>query len=85
MDLNMNQHDLDLWEQGKLKAFAVPQGGVDSLNIGQIVGIKEPFKRLTVTEEFEKDGETRERKVPVGVMYKQSILLCTEFSLSPLL
>lgn len=69
MDLNMNQRDLELWEQGKLKAFAVPQG-VDDLSVGQTVGIKEPFKRLTVTEEFEKDGETRERKVPVGVMYR---------------
>lgn len=27
MALNMNQRDLELWEQGKLKAFAVPQGG----------------------------------------------------------
>ena len=37
MDLNMNQRDLELWEQGKLKAFAVPQG-VDDLSVGQTVG-----------------------------------------------
>lgn len=51
MYLNMNLRDLELWEQGKLKMFAIPQKNAEEINAGQTVEIKEPFKKLTVTEE----------------------------------
>lgn len=70
MYLNMNLRDLELWEQGKLKMFAIPQKNAEEINAGQTVEIKEPFKKLTVTEEIEVDGEAQERKVPVGIMYR---------------
>lgn len=70
MNLVMNLRDIALWEQGRLKAFAVPQMEAEDLSVGQTVGIKEPFKKLTVTETVEKDGELREKKVLVGIMYR---------------
>lgn len=70
MNLNMNLHDLALWEQERLKAFAIPHKDADNIIIGQTVGIKEPFKKLTITEPFEKDGKTQDKKVCVGVKYR---------------
>lgn len=70
MNLVMNLRDIALWEQGRLKAFAVPQTEAEDLSVGQTVGIKEPFKKLTVTEVVEKDGEPQEKKMLVGVMYR---------------
>ena len=38
--------------------------------MGEVVNILEPFKRLTIFEPVEKDGETTEKKVTVGIIYR---------------
>ena len=38
--------------------------------IGEVVNILELFKRLTIFEPVEKDGETTEKKVTVGIIYR---------------
>lgn len=70
MNLNMSLRDINLWKQGKLKAFVIPYEDACSINVGQTVGIKEPFKKLMVAEEFEKDGDILKKQVCVGVMYR---------------
>lgn len=56
MNLPMNLNDIDLWEKELLKGFALPLGFLPE--IGEVVNILEPFKRLTIFEPVEKDGET---------------------------
>lgn len=75
MNLTMNLRDLELWEQGKLKVFAVPAEMVDEENI-QTVGIKEPFRRITTLETVEKDGEEQEKKILAGVKYRFDERVC---------
>lgn len=70
MNFVMDLRDIALWEQGRLKAFAIPQIGAEDLVVGQTIGIKEPFKKLTITEIVEKDGERKEKKTLVGIMYR---------------
>ena len=55
----MNLRDLNLWEKGQLKGFALPLGFLPE--IGETVNILEPFKRLFIVEEIEKDGEIAEK------------------------
>lgn len=57
-----------LWEKELLKGFALPLGFLPE--IGEVVNILEPFKRLTIFEPVEKDGETTEKKVTVGIIYR---------------
>ena len=64
------KRDLTLWDRGDLRVFAVPQDKSEDLRFGQTVGIKEPFKKIMVTERFEKDEEIQEKKVLAGVMYR---------------
>ena len=54
--------------EGTLKGFALPLGFLPE--IGEVVNILEPFKRLTIFEPVEKDGETTEKKVTVGIIYR---------------
>ena len=68
MNLPMNLNDIDLWEKELLKGFALPLGFLPE--IGEVVNILEPFKRLTIFEPVEKDGETTEKKVTVGIIYR---------------
>ena len=70
MNLVMNLRDLELLEQGTLKAFAVPQSWIDDADLSQPIGIREPFKRLTIMETVENNGETQEKKTLVGVKYR---------------
>lgn len=50
MNIALNLHDLELLDAGRLKAFAVPYSkDLDLLCDGNVIGIKEPFKRLTTT------------------------------------
>ena len=51
-----------------MKGFALPLGFLPE--IGEVVNILEPFKRLTIFEPVEKDGETTEKKVTVGIIYR---------------
>lgn len=67
MNLPMNLNDIDLWEKELLKGFALPLGFLPE--IGEVVNILEPFKRLTIFEPVEKDGETTEKKVTVGIIW----------------
>lgn len=60
MNLPMNLNDIDLWEKELLKGFALPLGFLPE--IGEVVNILEPFKRLTIFEPVEKDGETTEKE-----------------------
>ena len=71
MNLPMNLNDIDLWEKELLKGFALPLGFLPE--IGEVVNILEPFKRLTIFEPVEKDGETTEKKVTVGIIYRTSM------------
>ena len=64
----MNLRDLNLWEKGQLKGFALPLGFLPE--IGETVNILEPFKRLFIVEEIEKDGEIAEKKTTVGIVYR---------------
>ena len=66
MNLQMNLRDLNLWEKGQLKGFALPLGFLPE--IGETVNILEPFKRLFIVEEIEKDGEIAEKKTTVGIV-----------------
>ena len=68
MNLPMNLNDIDLWEKELLKGFALPLGFLPE--IGEVVNILEPFKRLTIFEPVEKDGETTEKRVTVGIIYR---------------
>lgn len=68
MYLPMNLNDISLWEKGLLKGFALPLGFLPE--IGEVANILEPFKRLTIFEPTEKNGETISKKVTVGVMYR---------------
>ena len=68
MNLPMNLNDIDLWEKELLKGFALPLGFLPE--IGEVVNILEPFKRLTIFEPVEKDGETTKKKVTVGIIYR---------------
>lgn len=68
MNLPMNLNDIDLCEKELLKGFALPLGFLPE--IGEVVNILEPFKRLTIFEPVEKDGETTEKKVTVGIIYR---------------
>lgn len=68
MNLPMNLNDIGLWEKELLKGFALPLGFLPE--IGEVVNILEPFKRLTIFEPVEKDGETTEKKVTVGIIYR---------------
>ena len=51
-----------------LKGFALPLGFLPE--IGEIINILEPFKRLTILESVEKGGKTAKKKVTVGVVYR---------------
>lgn len=53
--------------KGQLKGFALPLGFLPE--IGETVNILEPFKRLFIVEEIEKDGEIAEKKTTVGIVY----------------
>lgn len=75
MNLTMNLRDLELWEQGKLKVFAVPAEMVGKENI-QTVGIKEPFRRITTLKTVEKDDEEQEKKILAGVRYRFDERVC---------
>ena len=68
MNLPMNLRDLDLWEKGLLKGFALPLGHLPE--VGETVNILEPFKRLLVIEPVEKNGAIAEKKTTVGVIYR---------------
>lgn len=74
MNLAMNLRDLQLWEQGKLKAFAIPQGKDEITD--KMVGIKEPFKKLTVIRTVEKNGESVEKKILIGIKYRYDDSVC---------
>lgn len=75
MNLTMNLRDLELWEQGKLKAFAVPAEMVGEENI-QTVGIKEPFRRITTLGTVKEDGEEQKKKILAGVRYRFDERIC---------
>lgn len=76
MNLPMNLNDIDLWEKELLKGFALPLGFLPE--IGEVVNILEPFKRLTIFEPVEKDGETTEKKVTVSRHLSTWGLIATE-------
>lgn len=54
--------------EGTTEGVALPLGFLPE--IGEVVNILEPFKRLTIFEPVEKDGETTEKKVTVGIIYR---------------
>lgn len=60
MNLPMNLNDIDLWEKELLKGFALPLGFLPE--IGEVVNILEPFKRLTIFEPVEKTERQPKRK-----------------------
>lgn len=62
MNLPMNLNDIDLWEKELLKGFALPLGFLPE--VGEVVNILEPFKRLTILEPI------TEKKVTMGIMYR---------------
>lgn len=62
MNLPMNLNDIGLWEKGLLKGFALPLGFLPE--VGEVVNILEPFKRLTILEPI------TEKKVTMGIMYR---------------
>lgn len=49
--------------------------------VGEVVNILEPFKKLTIFEPVEKGGETTEKKVTVGVMYRSDGLCAWDDSM----
>ncbi len=75
MNLNMNLRDLELWEQGRLKVFAVPAEMVGGEDI-QTVVIKEPFRRITALVAVDKNGEKEEKKILVGIRYRFDERVC---------
>lgn len=83
MNLTMNLHDLELWEQGRMKAFAAPANMMEK-NI-RTVGIKEPFRRITTWTALEEGDAAKEKKILVGVRYRfdeQIYLLETALNIS---
>lgn len=76
INLPMDLRDLGLWESGELNGFALPLERLPEpyrlfdLPSGTEVNILEPFKKLTIQEEIEKDGETATQKAVVGIMYR---------------
>lgn len=54
--------------EGTTERVCTPSGFLPE--IGEVVNILEPFKRLTIFEPVEKDGETTEKKVTVGIIYR---------------
>ena len=54
--------------EGTTEGVCTPSGVLPE--IGEVVNILEPFKRLTIFEPVEKDGETTEKKVTVGIIYR---------------
>jgi len=76
INLPMDLRDLGLWESGELTGFAIPLERLPEphrpfdLPSGTEVNILEPFKRLTVQEEVEKNGKTATQKVTVGIVYR---------------
>lgn len=77
MYLNMNLLDLHRWEHGTLPAFAVPCDPDDVVQAGDVLCIKEPFKRITMTEAITtKEGEEKSQKVLVAIRYCSDDKLC---------
>ena len=68
MNLPMNLSDLNLWEKGLLKGFAMPLGFEPK--IGETANILEPFKRLTALVPVKRFDEVVEKKTTVGIMYR---------------
>lgn len=69
MYLNMNLLDLHRWEQGVLLAFAVPHNPDDAIQAGDVLCIKEPFKRITITEPTVEGDKEKSQKILVAVRY----------------
>ena len=76
INLPMDLRDLGLWKSGELNGFAIPLERLPEpyrffdLPSCTEVNILEPFKKLTIQEEIERDGKTATQKVVVGIMYR---------------
>ena len=51
-----------------LKGFALPLGFLP--DVGDVVNILEPFKKLFILEPIEKSGKVTDKKILAGVMYR---------------
>ena len=69
MYLNMNLLDLYRWENDTLLAFAVPHNPDDVVQAGDVLCIKEPFKRITITKTTTVGDEEKPQKILVAVRY----------------
>lgn len=67
MNLTMNLRDLSLWDQEILQGFALPHKEGTEYNIGDVVGIQEPFKRIFV---MENSVDSKQQRVTAGVIYR---------------
>lgn len=76
MYLNMNLLDLYRWEHGVLLAFAVPHNPDDVVQAGDVLCIKEPFKRITITETITEEDKERSQKNLVAVRYCSDDRVC---------
>ncbi len=77
MYLNMNLLDLHLWESGQMTAFAVPDNPDDVVQVGDVLCIKEPFKRITMAETTTtEEGEEKSQKTLVAVRYCSDNKVC---------
>lgn len=84
MYLNMNLLDLHRWEHGTLLAFAVPYDPDDVVQAGDVLCIKEPFKRITITKTIAEEDKEKSQKLLVAVRYcsdKKVCMSATSFDL----
>lgn len=77
MYLNMNLLDLYRWEHNALPIFAVPYDPDDVVQAGDVLCIKEPFKRITMLETIiTKEGREKLQKILVAIRYCSDNKLC---------
>ena len=69
MYLNMNLLDLYRWGNDALLAFAVPHNPDDVVQAGDVLCIKEPFKRITIAETTTVENKEKTQKILVAVRY----------------
>lgn len=67
MNLLMNLNDIDLWEKGLLKGFALPPGFLPE--IGEVVNILEPFTKVTAFISRYENGEWIPEDTISGIKY----------------
>ncbi len=84
MYLNMNLLDLHRWEHGVLLAFAVPHNPDDVVQAGDVLCIKEPFRRITITEIITEEDKEKLQKNLVGVRYCSDDKVCMSAASSDL-